>query len=88
MTPYINRELGRLMAKVRWVLEVEESPEWEEALIACDEAFLGAELRRMCYDYGISPIGHKKELCRRLYRYKVPEVVAVMEPHLKGRGIL
>jgi hypothetical protein len=68
------------MSKIPFELKIEESPEWEAALIACDAAFLGEELKTMCYNYGISPHGHKKELCRRLYQHKVPEVVEVMEP--------
>ncbi len=84
-TPWINVRLGTLMSKVQWELELEPSPEWEEALIACDKAFLGRELRDMCEEVGASPVGHKKQLCARLYKRKVPEVVAVMEPYLKGK---
>lgn len=84
LTPYINVELGKLLGKIEWELEISESPEWAEALIACDEAFLGAELKEMCEEYGLSPHGHKKELCRKLYRAGVDEVVAIMEPYLKG----
>ena len=80
LTPYINTELGNLMAKITWELDVGESPEWTAALQACDYAFLGSELKAMCYEVGASPIGHKKVLCAKLYRRKVPEVVAVMEP--------
>lgn len=83
LTPWINAELGKLMAKISWELEVGESPEWTEALQACDRAFLGRELRDMCLDVGASPVGHKKELCARLYKRKVPEVLSVMEPYLK-----
>jgi len=82
-TPWINTQLGRLMAKIQWELEIGPSPEWEEALIACDRAFLGRELKDMCDEAGVSPIGHKKLLCTKLYRSNVPEVVAVMEPYLK-----
>lgn len=82
LTPYVNAQLGRLMAKFGWELEVSESPEWAEALIACDVAFLGTELKGMCRDYGMSDYGHKKELCRRLYNAKAPEVVEIMEPIL------
>lgn len=82
LTPYINTELGKLMAKVDLDLEISESPEWEEALIACDVAFLGSELQDMCNDNNLSPRGHKKELCRRLYHAKVPEIVNIMEPYL------
>ncbi|MBA7673861.1 hypothetical protein ES703_82067 [subsurface metagenome] len=83
LTPWINTQLGRLMAKIQWALEIEPSPEWAEALQACDYAFLGRELRDMCYDVGASPMGHKKRLCARLYKRKVPEVMAVMKPYLK-----
>jgi hypothetical protein len=82
-TPWINTQLGTLMSKLSWELEIGPSPEWEEALIACDRAFLGRELKDMCLDAGRSPDGHKKELCARLYQAEVPEVVAVMEPYLK-----
>jgi len=82
-TPWINVKLGTLMSRVEWELEIEPSPEWAEALQACDYAFLGSELKAMCYEIGASPIGHKKQLCARLYKRKVPEVVAVMEPYLK-----
>lgn len=82
-TPWINTQLGRLMAKIQWQLEIGESPEWTEALQACDYAFLGSELKAMCYEVGASPVGHKKRLCARLYMRKVPEVVAAMEPYLK-----
>jgi hypothetical protein len=84
VTPYINVELGKLVGKIEWELEISESPEWAEALIACDAAFLGAELKEMCDEVGISSYGHKKELCRRLYYAKQPAVVEVMEPYLHG----
>lgn len=87
LTPWLNTQLGRLMAKIRWELEIEESPEWAEALQACDRAFLGNELKFMCYDYGVSPHGHKKELCRKLYNAKCPEVVRVMQPYLEGEKV-
>ena len=80
LTPYINNTLGRIMAKFGWELEVEESPEWAEALIACDVAFLGTKLKAMCRENGMSDYGHKKELCRRLYNAKVEEVVEIMKP--------
>ena len=83
LTPWINTQLGKLMAKITWELDVGESPEWAEALQACDYAFLGNELKAMCYEVGASPVGHKKKLCARLYKRKVPEVLAVMEPYLK-----
>ena len=83
MTPWINARLGTLISKIQWELEIEPSPEWAEALQACDYAFLGRELKDMCDEAGVSPVGHKKRLCARLYKRKVPEVVAVMEPHLK-----
>ena len=82
-TQWINVQLGTLMAKIQWELEIGPSPEWEEALIACDRAFLGRELKDMCINAGRSPDGHKKELCARLYQAEVPEVVAVMNPYLK-----
>ena len=82
-TPWINAQLGKLMAKITWELDIGESPEWTEALQACDYAFLGSELKAMCYEVGASPVGHKKRLCARLYKRKVPEVVAAMEPYLK-----
>jgi hypothetical protein len=82
-TPWINVQLGTLMSKLQWELEIGPSPEWEEALIACDRAFLGSELKDMCYDAALPPDGHKKLLCARLYQAEVPEVVAVMEPYLK-----
>ncbi len=84
LTPWINTELGKIMAKLEWELELEPSPEWAEALQACDYAFLGSELKAMCYEVGASPVGHKKRLCARLYKRKVPEVVAAMEPYLKA----
>ena len=71
------------MAKIQWELEIEESPEWAEALQACDRAFLGNELKLLCYDYNVPPHGHKKELCRKLYNAKCPEVVRIMEPYLE-----
>lgn len=84
LTPWINVQLGTLMSKIEWELEIEEpSIEWAEALQACDYAFLGNELKAMCYEIGASPVGHKKRLCARLYKRKVPEVMAVMEPYLK-----
>ena len=82
-TQWINTQLGKLMAKITWELEIGESQEWTEALQACDYAFLGSELKAMCYEVGASPVGHKKQLCARLYKRKVLEVVAVMEPYLK-----
>jgi len=84
LTPWINTELGKLMAKIEWALEVEPSPEWEKALIACDQAFLGRELKGMCLDNFLSPVGHKKQLCAKLYQAETPEVVTIMEPFLKG----
>ena len=84
-TPWINVKLGTLLSKIEWELELEPSPKWEEALIACDIAFLGRELRDMCIDNGLSPEGHKKQLCAKLYRANVPAVVAVMEPYLKEK---
>lgn len=80
LTPWINAQLGKLMAKITFELEIAPSPEWEKALIACDAAFLGNELKHMCIDNYLSPMGHKKILCERLYNAKVPAVVEVMEP--------
>jgi len=82
-TQWINAQLGKIMAKISWELELEPSPEWAEALQACDSAFLGSELKAMCYEVGASPVGHKKRLCARLYKRKVPEVIAAMEPYLE-----
>jgi len=48
LTPWINTRLGTLMSKIQWELEIEPSPEWAEALQACDYAFLGRELKDMC----------------------------------------
>jgi len=86
MTPWINTQLGTLMAKIEWELELEPSPEFSEALQACDFAFLGTELRDMCRYAFLSPVGHKKQLCERLYNAGIPEVVAVMEPYLKEKS--
>lgn len=83
LTPWINVKLGTLMAKIQWELDVGESREWAAALQACDYAFLGTELREMCRDTFISPVGHKKRLCARLFKKKVPAVMTVMEPYLK-----
>ena len=85
LTPWINAELGKLMTKIEWEPEIEPSPEWLPALQACDYAFLGEELKRMCADAGVGTSGHKKELCERLYRAGVPEVVKVMAPYLEKR---
>lgn len=79
---WINTQLGTLMSKIEWELEIEPSLEWGEALKACDFAFLGEELKDMCRNAGLSPVGHKKLLCARLYRHRIPEVVTVMEPYL------
>ena len=81
-TQWINVQLGTLMSKLQWELEIETSPEWEKALIACDRAFSGKALKNMCFYTGLSPVGHKKELCARLYQAEVPEVAAIMEPYL------
>lgn len=83
LTPWINAELGKLMSGLQWELEIGESPEWQQALIACDREFLGRELKDMCLYAGVSPDGHKKELCARLYEADVPEVVEMMEPILE-----
>jgi hypothetical protein len=84
LTPWINAELGKIMAGLQWELEIGESPEWEEALVACDRAFLGRELRDMCWEAGVSPDGHKKQLCARLYEAEVEEVVEIMQPIIEG----
>jgi len=81
LTPWINTELGKLMAKIEWELELEPSPESHPALIACDKAFLGRELRRMCLEVGLSTSGDKKDLCAELYEAGVEPVVAVMKPY-------
>ena len=88
LSAYLNSELGKIMSGISWELAISESPEWEEALIACDAAFLGRELKDMCNDAGLSPQGHKKELCARLYEADVPEVVAIMAPFLEEAEIL
>lgn len=85
LTPWINAELGKLMAKIEWELGIEPSPEWQPALQACDYAFLGEELKRMCSDAGVGTSGHKKELCERLYHLGDPKVVKVMAPYLEKR---
>jgi len=86
LSPWINSRLAALMSKLE--KKIEEMPsEWPEALKACDGAFLGEDLKRMCLETGVSSSGHKKQLCARLYRAKVPEVVAVMEPFLKGMTV-
>jgi hypothetical protein len=83
LTPYINCELGKLMAKVRWQMEPEPSEEFSVALMACDKAFLLKELQQMCRENFLSPAGDKKELCAKLYAAEVAEVIAVMEPYYK-----
>lgn len=83
LSAYLNAEIGKIMSGIQWELEIGESPEWEEALIACDRAFLGRELKDMCLDANVSPDGHKKELCARLYGADVPEVVEIMDPFLE-----
>lgn len=85
LTAWINVKLGTLMSKIDWQLEIEPSPEWDEALQACDYAYLGEDLKRMCREYGLSPVGHKKELCERLYEAGRPEVVEIMDPYYKGK---
>jgi len=83
LSAYLNAEIGKIMSGISWELAISASPEWEEALIACDAAFLGRELKDMCLDAGLSPQGHKKELCARLYEADVPEVLEIMEPFLE-----
>ena len=87
LTPWINTELGKLMAKIQWELELGPSPEYHPALIACDEAFLGSELRAMCFEAGLSTAGDKKDMCARLYQAGVPKVVAIMEPYIKKPSV-
>lgn len=80
MTPYLNTQLGRLMAKFNWQLEISKSPMYEAALVYCDAALSGHRLKLLCRANGLSDSGHKKELCGRLYRAQVDEVVEVMQP--------
>ena len=87
LSAYINTELGKIMSGIEWELEISESPEFGEALTACDEAFLGEVLKAMCRDAGISPRGHKKDLCARLYEAEIPEIVAIIEPYLEKAEI-
>lgn len=85
VTPYINVELGKLLAKFNWELEVTESPEWEQALIECDKTWLLSELKQMCDEEGITGgRRHKKLLCGALYRVGRAEVVDVMKPFMQG----
>lgn len=88
ITPYINAELGKILAQAGGFLELEvsESPEWSQALIECDKAFLGNELKEMLGIYGWSPKGGKKEMCRWLYKLGQPDVVQVMEPFLSNQN--
>ena len=88
LTAWINVQLGTLMSRLDWELEIEPSPVWDDALQACDVAFMGNELKAMCRNYGLSPVGHKKELCARLYEAEVPEVVAIMAPYYGEEGPL
>ena len=89
ITPYINVELGKLISQINWGLEISESPEWTEALIECDRAFLGSDLRDMFIEMGVDPPRvHKKEMCRRLYYIGHPGVVEVMEPYLRVAAAL
>jgi len=83
LSAYLNTEIGKIMSGIQWELKIEESPEFGEALTACDEAFLGAVLKNMCREMGLSPRGHKKVLCARLYEADVPEIVAIIEPYLE-----
>uniref|UniRef100_A0A6M3MDK2 SAP domain-containing protein n=1 Tax=viral metagenome TaxID=1070528 RepID=A0A6M3MDK2_9ZZZZ len=87
LSAYLNSEIGKIMSGISWELAISESPEWEEALIACDAAFLGRELKDMCLYAGLSPQGHKKELCARLYEAEVPEVVEIMKPFLEEEEV-
>ena len=84
ISPRLNVELGKLISRINWGLEISESPEWAEALIECDRTFLGSELREMYIEMvGDAPRRHKKEMCRQLYMMGHPEVTAVMEPFIK-----
>jgi len=83
LSAYLNAEIGKIMSGIQWELEIEESPEFGEALTACDEAFLGEVLKDMCRDMGLSPRGHKKVLCARLYEADVPEIVEIIAPYLE-----
>lgn len=87
LSAYLNAEIGKIMSGIQWELDIGESPEWEGALIACDEAFLGRELKDMCLDAAVSPQGHKKELCARLYEAEVPAVVEIMKPFLEKEEV-
>ncbi len=80
MNAYLNSELGKLIAKVSWELEIGEGIDPDEARQACDYAFLGNELKQMCRDAGLSPGGDKKTMCERLYRIGYEPVVAIMKP--------
>jgi len=88
LTAELNVALGTFMHKISIGFEISESPEWPEALAKCDEAFLGTELKQMCIELGMSYAGHKKELCRRLYKRGYPAIVAVMEPYIKAGEVL
>jgi len=83
LSAYLNVEIGKIMSGIQWELEIAESPEFGEALTACDEAFLGEVLKGMCRDAGLSPRGHKKVLCARLYEAEIPEIVEIIEPYLE-----
>jgi len=80
LTNWINCRLGELISQLDWELEVEESPEWSEALQACDGAFLLYELKNFCREMGLGTGGHKKILCRRLYMADYDPVVDIMQP--------
>lgn len=86
MTPYINTELGRLMAKFGWTLEVTEAEESDQALVACDGAFLLEDLKRLCRANNLSPSGDKKTLCGRLFKAQVEDVVEVMLPVIEAHS--
>jgi len=80
LTNWINCQLGEIISKLDWELDISESAEWHEALCACDEAFLLKELKALCYEFGLGAGGHKKLLCRKLYMADYEPVVAIMQP--------
>lgn len=85
LTAGVNASLGKLLNKVRLPTEEELEEDWSPALQKCDETFLYTELKQMCRDAFLSPVGHKKILCGKLYAAGVPEVVAVMKPIIEGK---
>jgi len=83
LSAYLNSEIGKLMSVIEWELDIGDSPEWQEALIACDRQYLGRELKEMCVEAGLSPVGHKKILAARLYEASITEVMEIMDPYLE-----